>query len=674
MTMQNIDDPLLEPGLPAFDRIRPEHAEPAVTRLLEAYRQLIDRAGTLPAGDLVSAEILADDDLARAWSTIGHLQGVADTPEWRTAYARCLEAVTRFFTARAHDRKLYEIYRQTRAESPDSAPAGWARMLEHEVRDFRLGGVDLARDDRDRFATISLRLSELGHRFGNNLLDTTQSWSRHFDDASALAGLPEAELAILADNAAAHATGGYRADLTAPCYQAVVTYADDRRLRETFHHAHATRASEIGPHDPAHDNGPVIREMLALRDEQARLLDYPNHAAMRLTTRMAESVEQVRAFLEDLAARTRPVAEREFAGLAEFAGRHGGPAELQSWDIPYYSEKLRETKLGINQDKLRPWFEIGAVIGGLFDTAQQLFGLHFETDNTVPVWHPDVRFYRVTDHDGKPRAALYLDLYSRSGKHSGAWMDVCRSRLNLGGRRQSPVAYLNCNFAPPGRDRPSLLTHDDVVTLFHEFGHCLHHLLTRVELPPVGGITGVEWDAVELPSQLLEEWAWEAASLDRFARHVHTGETLPREWIEALKADRRFLGAMALARQIEFALIDLTLHTRSDADPVETVRTIHQRVGVTPMPEWNRFIHGFSHLFDGGYAAGYYSYLWAERLARDAFEVFRDAGLLDAGAGRRLEDEILAVGAARPMAESWQAFRGRDARLEPLLEAYGIPA
>lgn len=672
--MNDTDNPLLAPGLPAFDRIRPEHAAPAIDHLLTVYRDLLDRAGDPAPADFVRAEILADDDLARAWSTIGHLHGVADSPAWREAYAGCLEKITRFFTDRAHDQRLYRIYRDALGTVPADAPDGWQRMLDNEIRDFRLGGVDLDGEARERFAAISLRLSELGHRFGNHLLDATQAWSMRFDDAGALAGLPETELAVLADNAAAHGVEGYRADLSAPCYQAVVTYADDRALREAFHAAHATRASDAGPHAGENDNGPVIREMLALRHEQARLLGFEDHAAASLETRMAENAGQVRAFLEDLAARARPAAQAEFRALATFARELDGPAELQPWDIAYYSEKLRERRLGINEDRLRPWFEVDAVISGLFDTAGALFGLGFERDASVPVWHPDVRFYRVVDAAGDHRAGLYLDLYSRSGKHSGAWMDVCRSRIRLGGHRQRPVAYLTCNFAPPGDNRPTLLTHDDGVTLFHEFGHCLHHLLTRVDLPPVGGITGVEWDAVELPSQLFEEWAWAPESLDRFARHVETGEPLPREWITALADDRRFQGAMTLVRQIEFALLDLTLHRHSDADPMTVQREIHDRVGVTPMPDWNRFINGFSHLFDGGYAAGYYSYLWAERLARDAFEVFRENGLLDTAAGGRLEAEILAVGAARPMAESWQAFRGRDARLEPLLDAYGIAA
>ena len=674
----NPQNPLLADGLPEFDRIRPEHAVPAVEQRLLEYRQLIERieAGDLIAGpELIAAEVLADDALARAWSAIGHLHAVTNSPEWREAYSECLEKLTRFYTARGQNRRLFEAWREVSAR-PDfgDQPQAFRRMVEIELTDFRLAGVDLPGEERERFAEVSLRLSELGNAFGNHVLDATEGYSEVFDSADALAGLPEAELELLKANAEAAGTEGYRADLSFPCYRAIATYADDRSIRERFYTAHSTRASDQGPQAGIYDNSPVVSEILALRGEQARLLGYPDHAAMRLEKRMADSAETVQAFLIDLAARARPAAGAQLAELTAFACEHGGPEVLEPWDIGYWSEIMREATLGLSQEKLKPWFELERTLEGLFSLAGELFGIRVERDESVPAWHEAVRFYRVHHKSGQPAAGLYLDLYSRPRKTGGAWMDICRARLEVGGQSCPPVAYLTCNFAPPGRDRPSLLTHDDVKTLFHEFGHCLHQLLTRVDWPPVGGIAGVEWDAVELPSQLLEGWIWEPEFLDRHARHFETGQPLPAEWVEALNADRRFLGAMALIRQIEFALTDLKLHRDPDPDPVAIMREVHEQVAVTPLPEFNRYLMSFTHLFDGGYAAGYYSYLWAERLARDAFGLFRDQGLFDPETGRRLAEEILSVGGSRPMAESWQAFRGREARLEPLLEAYGIAA
>ena len=464
------------------------------------------------------------------------------------------------------------------------------------------------------------------------------------------------------------------ANLSFPAFRAIITYADDRELRERFHRAFATRASETGPNGGEFDNGPIMREMLALRDEQARLLGFDHHAAMRLSTRMADSASEVESFLDHLAGRARPQAQAQLDELNEFAAGLGAETPLEPWDIAYYTEKLREEKLGINESMLKPWFELDRVFDGLFTTAGGLFGLRFEADDAVDTWHEDVHYFHVLDETGQRQAGLYLDLYSRPRKSGGAWMDVCRARMRAGSVEQLPIAYLTCNFAPPAKDQPSLLTHDDVVTIFHEFGHCLHHLLTRIDLPGVAGINGVEWDAVELPSQLMEGWAWEGESLERYARHVETGEPLPQKLIDGLKADQQFQGAMALVRQIEFALTDLALHTRPGSDPIALMREIHDRVGVLPMPEYNRFLMSFSHLFDGGYAAGYYSYLWAEQLARDAFELFREKGLFDSETGHRLAQEILEVGSSRPMQTSWRAFRGREPALEPLLASYGIAA
>ncbi|AKS41343.1 M3 family metallopeptidase [Wenzhouxiangella marina] len=673
----NETNPLLDAGLPRFASIRPEHALPAIEQRLAEYRQLIARIEAL--GDavdyasVVEAETLADNALSTAWSSISHLNSVNNTPEWREAYTACLEPLTRFSTERGQNPALYQAYRtlSERADFAEQTPAMRA-SIEHELRDFRLAGVALPEAERARFAEIKLKLSKLSNRFGNQVLDATEGYSEHFESADALAGLPDSDLNMLASLARQADKDGWLANLSYPAYRAIITYADDRALRERFHRAFATRASDRGPQAGEHDNGPLVREILELRQEQAELLGFSDFASLRLSTRMAESSAQVESFLDDLARRARPMATAQLAELEDFAARQGAETPLAPWDIPYYAEKLREERLGINQERLKPWFELKRCFDGLFTVAGELFGLRFEADEQVETWHEDVHFYRVLNDDGQALAGLYLDLYARARKSGGAWMDVCRSRLEIDGHSQQPIAFLTCNFSAPSPGHPSLLTHDDLVTLFHEFGHCLHHLLTRVELPGVGGISGVEWDAVELPSQLLEGWAWEAESLNRYARHYETDEPLPPALLEGLRADRQFHGALALLRQIEFALTDLSLHRQAGADPVAIMREVHDRVGVTPMLEDNRYIMSFSHLFDGGYGAGYYSYLWAERLARDAFHLFIEEGLFERRAGQRLAREILEVGSSRPMADSWQAFRGREAALEPLLDAYGV--
>ncbi len=672
-------NPLLAEGLPRFAEVRPEHALPAIEQRLDEYRRVI--AGIAQLGQdadyvtVVNAETLADNALATAWSTVSHLNGVNNTAEWREAYSQCLEPLTRFATERGQNRALFKAY-QRLAERPDFAaqPDALRAAITHELADFRLAGVDLPEDQRQRFGDISLRLSELGNRFGNQVLDATEGYCEHFEHADALAGLPEGDLRMLAGLASQAERTGWLANLSYPAYRAIITYADDRDLRQRFYHAYVTRASDTGPQGGQFDNSPLVADMLALRHEQASLLGFPDFAEMRLSKRMAGSASEVEDFLGNLAARARPLARSQLDELNQYAAGLGARTPLEPWDIAYYTEKMREHRLGISQEMLKPWFELGRVFNGLFDVAAALFGLGFEADDSVQTWHEDVRYYRIVNEAGDVVAGLFLDVYARARKSGGAWMDVCRSRMTLGDQRQQPVAYLTCNFAPPADGSPSLLTHDDVVTLFHEFGHCLHHLLTRVELPGVGGISGVEWDAVELPSQLMEGWAWEEEALARYARHVETDQPLPAELLDGLKADRQFQGALALIRQVEFALTDLTLHREIDPDPVVIMQRVHDQVSVMPMPAYNRYLMSFTHLFDGGYAAGYYSYLWAEQLARDAFELFREQGLFERRTGQHLAREILEVGASRPMAASWQAFRGREAALEPLLAAYGVSA
>jgi oligopeptidase A len=680
-TTKTDPNPLLADGLPAFQSIRPEHALPAIEQRLDEYRQLIARIEAMMAtsprslsyASVVDAESLADDALSNSWSSISHLHSVQATDAWRDAFSSCLEPLTRFSNERGQNRTLYDAYRQlSHRDDFDDQPDALRATILHEIRSFELAGVALPEAERKRFAEINLTLSELSNQFGNQVMDATEAYRENFEDRQALAGLPDSDLDLLAGIAAQGGESGWSANLTYPAYRAIITYADDRALRERFHRAFATRASDQGPLAGMHDNSERVRQMLTLRAEQARLLGFDDYPAMRLTTRMAESSDQIEGFLTELAARARPLAVEQFEELSRFAADLGAELPLAAWDMPYYAEKLRDRQLGINQEKLKPWFELRHCFNGLFEVARALFGLRFEVDDSVETWHPDVHFYRVIGSDGEPMAGLYLDLYARDRKQGGAWMGICRSRLELGERRQQPIAYLTCNFAPPSEGHPSLLTHDDLVTLFHEFGHCLHHLVTRIKRPGVGGISGVEWDAVELPSQLLESWAWDAEALNRYARHIDSQEALPADLLEGLLADRQFHGALALLRQIEFALTDLRLHRATEPDPVRIMREVHDQIGVVPMLEENRYIMSFSHLFNGGYAAGYYSYLWAERLARDAFEVFREHGVFDRDCGRRLAREILEVGASRPMTDSWAAFRGRDAAIEPLLEAYGV--
>ncbi|GAB4175292.1 MAG: oligopeptidase A [Wenzhouxiangellaceae bacterium] len=668
-------NPLLEPGLPRFDRIRPELAEAAVDLRLGACRALIGRieqGACADATETVTAEVRADDDLALVWSTVRHLHAVRNTPQWREAFTACLEKITAFHTARGQNRAVMACW-QAVADAGDfgERPAAFRRMVELELLGFRLSGVDLEEPARSRFAQLSLELSRLANRFGNHVLDATEQWFVDFTDPSALAGLPDAEREILAQKARDAGREGWRADLSHPCYRAIMTYAEDRELRERFYQAHCTRASNQGPQAGRFDNEAIVTEMLRLRHEQAALLGYASYAEMSLEQRMASSVDEVADFLLDLTARARPAAQAQFHALGEFARGTGGPDRLEPWDIAYYSEQMRRHTLGLDQQHLKPYFELESTLDALFGLAGALFGIGFEHDPDAAVWHPEVRYYRISGLAAD--CGLYLDLYARGSKQGGAWMDVCRQRRRLPGESlRGPVAFLTCNFAAPSPGQPSLLTHDDVVTLFHEFGHCLHHLLTEVDWPPVAGISGVEWDAVELPSQLFEGWVWEPEFLKRHARHYQTGEALPDRMINALVADRKFLGALALTRQIEFALTDLELHRGPVDDPVAVMRRVHEQVAVTPMPDYNRYLMSFSHLFDGGYAAGYYSYLWAERLARDAFDEFRHQGLYDRALGTRLRAEILAVGGSRGMADSWQAFIGRAPRLDPLLEAYGV--
>lgn len=678
----NVDNPLLaDAGLPRFSAIRPEHVEPAVEAVLADYRTRIEAmlASTAPrdfAGVLGLGEAL-EDRLNRMWAPVSHLHGVADSDALRKAYATAQERIVEFSSELGQNRALYAAVAAV-AQRDDSAqlPAAARALIEHELRDFRLSGVALEEPARSRFRAISSELARLATEFEEAVLDATDAWSEALGDEAQLAGIPASGRAVLRSAAEEKSQDGWLVTLKQPSVQAVLTYADDQALRERVYRAYHTRASDQGPNAGEFDNSARIEQILALRHEAAQLLGFHDAAEESLATKMAPSPAAVLAFLHDLAARAKPVAVRELAELRAFARDELGLADLQPWDVAYAAEKLRERKYALREEELKPYFALDAVIDGLFAITTRLFGVRLQRRDDVDVWHPDVRYYDLVAADGQVFAGAYVDLYARSGKRGGAWMDVCRNRWRDGTHLQRPVAFLTCNFAPPTATTPSLLTHDDVLTLFHEFGHGLHHLLTEVDLPGVGGINGVEWDAVELPSQFMENFGWQREALDLFARHWQTGERLPDELFARMQAARHFHAGLFLVRQLEFGLFDLRIHREYDpargARAMAILGEVRDEVAVIQPPPWQRFPHAFTHIFAGGYGAGYYSYLWAEVLSADAFARFEEDGVFDAATGAAYRQAILAVGASRPALESFVAFRGREPRPEALLRSYGL--
>jgi oligopeptidase A len=676
------NNPLLQDSeLPAFSAIRPEHVVPAVEQILNDYRSAID-ALTAASGardfvnTLLPQEAL-DERLGRAWAPVSHLHSVKDSEELRKAYSTALEAITEHSTELGQNRDLYAAVDAVAQRGDFGALARPARTLtEHALRDFRLSGVALEEPARSRFKVIVNELSRLSTEFEEAVLDATEDWSEHLTDEAALAGIPESGRAVLAAYAKEKKLDGWLVTLKQPSVQAVLTYANDRALRARLYQAYSTRASDQGPGAGRFDNSERIGQILALRHEASQLLGYANAAEESLATKMATSPQKVLDFLADLVGRARPVAQREFADLREFAATELGIADLQPWDVSYSSEKLRERRFQLNEEELKPYFPLPAVIDGLFGICERVFGIRFARRDQVDVWHDDVTYYDVFDAQNQRIAGAYVDLYARSGKRGGAWMDVCRSRYRDDAGLHRPVAYLTCNFAPPTATTPSLLTHDDVLTLFHEFGHGLHHMLTEIDYPSIAGISGVEWDAVELPSQFLENFGWQRETLDLFARHYETGEALPQTLFERMLAARYFHAGMYLVRQLEFALFDFRLHLYFDpargARTNEVQQQVREEVAVVIPPPWQRFAHSFTHIFSGGYGAGYYSYLWAEVLSADAFSRFEAEGIFNRTTGDAFRREVLSVGGSRPALESFVAFRGREPEAAALLHSYGL--
>ncbi|NYZ61203.1 M3 family metallopeptidase [Luteimonas deserti] len=673
-------NPLLDQaGLPRFDAITPAHVQPAIDALIaEAEAAVAVAGGTQPVGWERVIEPLEDatERLARAWNQVTHLNALVNTPELRAAYNAALPRVTAFFSALGQDPALYAQY-QRLADGADALGLSPVRrrVVDQALRDFRLGGAALDDADKARFAAVRQELAALGATFSEHVLDATDAFSLHVDELERLAGLPRDVIADARAAAETRGRSGWTLTLQMPCYLPVQTYAEDRALREALYRAYGLRASDAGP--PELDNGPLVARILALRAEQAALLGYGSYAELSLATKMATSANEVRGFLRDLAARARPQAERDRAELEAFARDTLGLDALQPWDVAFAADRLRKARFDYSAQEVKPYFTEDRVLAGLFAVIGDLYGLRVEAD-TAPLWHADARFYRLLDGDGALVGQFYLDLYARPGKRGGAWMDDCRNRRTRAEAVQTPVVYLVCNFGRGQDGRPATFSHDEVTTLFHEMGHGLHQLLTQVGELPLAGINGVEWDAVELPSQFMENFCWEWDRVQAMTAHVDTGEPLPRALFDRMLAARNFHSGLQTLRQIEFALFDIQLHAGFDAardDVLALLEQVRDEVAVNRTPAWHRFPYQFSHIFAGGYAAGYYSYKWAEVLSADAYAAFEEAGPDGTAAtGARFRDEILARGGSRDAIENFRAFRGRDPDIAALLRHAGITA
>jgi oligopeptidase A len=671
------DNPLLEfTGLPRYADIRPAHVSPALDLLLAEARAAVARAEQAPPEWDAFVEPLDDatERLGRAWGQVSHLHAVLDSPELRAAYNENLPKLTQFWTELGHNEALFANYRALRAAPAfGDLSSARQRIVENALRDFRLSGAELPAEAKPRYAQMQDELARLGAKFSENVLDATNAFSLVIENQARLAGIPQDVL-----QAAKQENGrGWKFTLHMPSYLPVMQYAEDRALRETLYRASATRAAEFGK--PELDNTPLIARILPLRREAAQLLGYPSYADLSLVPKMAESPAQVLEFLEDLARRARPHAERDLAELQAFARDELRLARLESWDLAFASERLRQQRYAFSDQEVKQYFPEDVVLSGLFRLVETLYGLRI-APASAPRWHEDVRFFEVRDARGALVGRFYIDLYARDTKRGGAWMDEAMSRRRRGDALQLPVVHVVCNFSRPVGAKPALFTHDEVLTLFHEFGHGLHHLLTRIDDLGVSGINGVEWDAVELPSQFMENFCWEWDVLRHMTRHVDSGAPLPRALYDKMLAAKNFQSGLGMLRQIEFAVFDMHLHWdfvhSAERSVLDLLREVRAKVAVIVPPEWNRFANSFSHIFAGGYAAGYYSYKWAEVLSADAYAAFEEArDILDAATGARFRDEVLAVGGSRPAAESFRAFRGREPSVDALLRHNGmIPA
>lgn len=678
-----MSNPLLnQDGLPHFSEIRPEHVKPAVEELLAAGRaqveQLLAAHDSYTWDNLIAPMEAMDDRISRAWSPVSHLNAVLNSDALRKVYNDCLPLLSAYGTDMGQHEGLYRAYRQIAdGDEFQRLDTAQRKVIENALRDFRLSGIELPQQQRDRYKEIMQQLSELASKYSDNVLDATNAWHRQVTDESQLAGLPESARALASQTAQQRGLEGWVFTLEFPSYYPVMTYSENRELRKELYTAYVTRASAFGPTGGLYNNDGNMERILALRHEAARLLGFENYAERSLATKMAQSTDQVMTFLNDLAQRTHAAGAKELQEVHDYALGQGLD-NLHAWDIPYYSEQLRQQKYSISQEELKPWFPESRVLAGLFAIVERLYGLTVAQVEGVDTWHPDVRFFRIRDGNGTVRGEFYLDLYARQHKRGGAWMDECISRRRTESGVQTPVAYLTCNFSPPIGKQPALFNHDEVITLFHEFGHGLHHMLTRVDYAGVSGISGVAWDAVELPSQFMENWCWEREALDLISGHHRTGEKLPDELYQRMHKARNFQSAMQMLRQLEFALFDFRMHRDYDekrgAQVHETLEAVRREIAVVRPPEFNRFENSFTHIFGGGYAAGYYSYKWAEVLSADAFAAFEESGIFNRETGERFLHSVLEQGGSREPMELFVEFRGREPSIDALLRHSGLAA
>ncbi|MCE7537696.1 oligopeptidase A [Aliivibrio fischeri] len=680
-----MSNPLLTfTDLPPFSQIKPEHIQPAVEQAIADCRAKIEEvlaSDVTPSWESIIVPLAETDDrLSRIWSPVSHLNSVKNNEAWREAYEACLPELSEYGTWVGQHKGLYEAYKSIKeSEAFASLSQAQQKTIIDELRDFDLSGIGLPADQQKRYGEISKRSSELSSNFSNNVLDATMGWSKHITDEKELSGLPESAMAAAKAAAEAKELDGWLLTLEMPSYLPVMTYCDNKPLRKEIYEAFVTRASDRGPNAGKWDNSAIMEEELQLRHEIARLLGFSSYSDKSLATKMAESPTQVLGFLNDLAIKAKPQGEREVEELKAFVKEEVGIDELDLWDITYYSEKLKQKLYQISDEELRPYFPESKAVSGLFEVLNRLFGMTVVEREGVDVWHESVRFFDIFDSTNTLRGSFYLDLYAREHKRGGAWMDECRvRRLTQEGELQTPVAYLTCNFNKPVGGKPALFTHDEVVTLFHEFGHGIHHMLTQIDVASVSGINGVPWDAVELPSQFLENWCYEEEALAFISGHYETGEPLPKEMLDKMLAAKNFQSAMFILRQLEFGLFDFTLHTNFDPElggrVLETLAEVKAKVAVLPSVEWNRFSHSFGHIFAGGYSAGYYSYLWAEVLSADAFSRFEEEGIFNTETGQSFLNNILEMGGSEEPMELFKRFRGREPQVDAMLRHAGIGA
>ncbi|OCG67490.1 oligopeptidase A [Gilliamella sp. Imp1-6] len=672
-------NPLLtDAPLPLFSQIKPEHVLPAIQETLKNCRNTIEAVlkqnSQYTWDNLIQPIDEADEKFGRAWSPVSHLNSVKNSPELREAYEACLPLLSEYSTWVGQHRPLYQAYKQLKeSEQYATLTKAQKKVIDNALRDFELSGIGLPDDKQKRYGEIVAKLSELSSKYSNNVLDATMGWSKLITDIKELSGMPESALSAAKEQAKLKDKEGWLLTLDIPSYLPVMTYCDNRDLRFELYQAYNTRASDQGPNAGKWDNSKIIKQILTLRNELALLLGFDNYANKSLATKMASSTTQVIEFLTNLATKAKPQGEKELADLKRYAYEFFGASDIKPWDIAYYSEKQKQHLYAINDEELRPYFPQQRVINGLFEVVHRIFGITAKERQGVEVWDPEVKFYDLFAANGELKGSFYLDLYAREHKRGGAWMDDCIGRMRFAdGHVQKPVAYLTCNFNRPVGDKPALFTHNEVTTLFHEFGHGLHHMLTEIDTSSVSGINGVPWDAVELPSQFLENWCWQPEALAFISGHYQTGEQLPTDMLEKMLDAKNYQAALFILRQLEFGLFDFKLHTQKDPDILNTLAEIRKQVAVVPAVEWGRFPHAFSHIFAGGYAAGYYSYLWAEVLSADAFSRFEEEGIFNAKTGNAFLDNILSQGGSDEPMTLFKNFRGREPQLEALLRHYGI--